>query len=281
MKLGLQTYSIREALKEDFYGTLKKVAAIGYRNLEFANHRADEHYGVGFDASPAEMRTFLADHGLSVIGSHMGPLHKDNIRQVIEYHKALGNPAIGLGIAFWPDRTAVESFADQLNYLGRIAYEEGMAFYYHNHFMEFQKFDDKSVFEYLLDLTDQRYVSFELDLYWTQRGGIQKPETFLQTLGNRCKMIHQKDIPVDLKQINIFDSIEGNENISEKTFNGYFSTADFIEAGSGIMDIPSIIGEARKQKVEYLIVEQDFSLFSELESIAVSYEYLSNLLATR
>ncbi len=207
MEIGLQVFSIRKALQEDFYGTLEKVAQIGYKYIEFANHHADTDDGIGFNIPAHTLKSFLDAHSLKPISCHAGPLDEKNIHRVIEYHQELGNNSLGLSIGFWPNKEAVVAFAKKLNTLGEIVTKAGMNFYYHNHFMEFQKFGEKSVFEHFLELTDKEYVKFEFDLYWALRGGLAKPENYLDVLGRRCDLIHQKDIPTSVKHVNILSEL--------------------------------------------------------------------------
>lgn len=278
MEIGLQVFSIRKALQEDFYGTLEKVAQIGYRYIEFANHHADTDDGIGFNIPAHALKKFLDAHSLKPISCHAGPLDEKNIHRVIEYHKELGNKSLGLSIGFWPNQDAVKEFAKKLNTLGEIVTKAGMNFYYHNHFMEFQKFGEKTVFEHFLELTDKDFVKFEFDLYWALRGGISKPESYLDVLGRRCDLIHQKDIPRSVKNVNILLDFAHGEEITFEIFKNYSKVEYFSEVGSGAMDIPNIVAKAKEHGIKYIIVEQDHSQFSELESVKISYDYLSKLL---
>ncbi|MGH0051912.1 MAG: sugar phosphate isomerase/epimerase family protein [Sphaerochaetaceae bacterium] len=278
MEIGLQVFSIREALQADFYGTLEKVAEIGYKNIEFANHHADTDDGIGFNIPAHTLKRFLDAQGLKPISCHAGPLDEKNIQQVIAYHQELGNNSLGLSIGFWPNKEAVEAFAKKLNKLGEIVTKAGMNFYYHNHFMEFQKFGEKSVFEYFLELTDKDLVKFEFDLYWALRGGLEHPENYLDVLGERCDLIHQKDLPKNVKDVNIIASLQENEEITFEKFKTYSKVEYFSEVGSGVMNVPNIIAKAKQHAIKYIIVEQDHSQFGELESVKMSYEYLTKQL---
>ena len=167
--------------------------------------------------------------------------------------------------------------AEQMNEIATIAHASGVMTYYHNHFHEFQTFNGKYVLDILMDNTDPALVGMQLDTYWAQRGG-QDPVAWIRRLGSRCSMIHQKDLPKGVNPVNIFELLPENPVINMESFSQFSNVGFFTEVGMGMMDIPNIIKAAEDNNAKYIIVEQDLTALTELESIQVSYEVISGIL---
>lgn len=282
LEIGLQVYSVRKKMDEDFWGTLEKVAEIGYKYIEFANHSADTDPGCGHGIDAYKLKTKMDELGLKAIGNHVHPFEKADLEKVIEYNKIIGNNALGCGIGFFTSKDDILEFSKWLNKIGETCRKEGMNFYYHNHFQEYQKFDGKTVMEWLMENTDDELVKFELDTFWTIRGGAD-PIEYMRKLGNRCELLHQKDLSADANPVNIFEAI-GEDAVIDGTqkFRTITNPRDFTEVGEGTIDIKSIIQEAEKMGyVKYIIVEQDFSSKNEIESIEISFKNLTELISKK
>ncbi|WP_248930633.1 sugar phosphate isomerase/epimerase family protein [Paenibacillus hamazuiensis] len=278
LSIGLQVFSIRKELAKDFWGTLEKVAEIGYKHIEFANHTAGTDYGVGFHIDADTLRQGLDRLGLKAISAHIHPISLDIIDGTIDYHQAIGNNSLVCGIGFWKNKDDVLAFSKNLNVIGEKCRKRGMDFYYHNHFMEFQEFDGQTVMDLILEHTDKDFVKIELDTYWTIRGGVD-PVAYLRKLGDRCDLIHQKDLTAAANPANIFETIGHHCEINVDKFREFSKVEYFTEVGEGTIDIPAIIKEATNiGAAKYIIVEQDHSSRNELDSIAMSYRNLTKLL---
>ncbi|WP_240417271.1 sugar phosphate isomerase/epimerase family protein [Paenibacillus periandrae] len=278
LSIGLQVFSIRNELKKDFWGTLEKVAEIGYKNIEFANHSVNTDYGIGFHIDADTLRKRMNDLGLKTISAHIHPMSINVMDSVIDYHQEIGNQALVCGIGFWKNKDEVLDFSKELNKIGEKCRVRGMDFYYHNHFMEFQKFDGQYVLDIILENTDKEFVKMELDTYWTLRGGVN-PVEYLHKLGDRCDLIHQKDLTKETVPVNVFETIGEDCEIDSNKFREFSKVEYFTEVGEGMIDINSIINKAKEiGAAKYIILEQDHSSKNELESIAISYKNLSKLL---
>lgn len=271
VKLGLQLYSVRNTLKNNYKKALKEIAKSGYRYIELANHNAYKDYGCGFGLSSKMLKVILNELSLEVISAHIAPLDKDNIENVIKYQCEIKNENIVNPIEFFPDKSSVLRKCELYNKFGKICKESGISFLYHNHFHEFQKFDDKHILDLIVENTDPEYVNFEIDVYWVIRGGVD-PVNYLKKLGNRVKLLHLKDIPDNPSMmINLFKTINPNSPIKMEDFSELISPKDFTEIGEGIINIQEIIYYANElNNIEYIILEQDHSRLSEIESIALS-----------
>jgi hypothetical protein len=180
IQIGIQLYSVRNSLAADPEGTLNALADLGLTRLEGANHRALTEDGIGFGISADFLANIMRDRGITIIGCQMNPLGLDRLPTILEFQQKIGNRRVGCDIEFYPygDLEYVKRRADFFNEVGRIAAERDMEFFYHNHFQEFQRFGDKTVYELLMEYTDPDLVKFELDTYWAYRGGADPIELF-------------------------------------------------------------------------------------------------------
>ena len=279
VEFGLQLYSVRDELTKDFKGTLERVAEIGYKNVELFFHDANNIGGTVGGLNPAELKKEFGRVGLKAVSAHidLGFLVQENAEQIIAYAREVGFTSVAIAIAFFSNKQEVLDLCVKLNQAGELFKKNGLQLYYHNHFEEFQKFDNQYVLDIILEYTDEDLVKVEFDTYWALRGGVD-PIEYLQKLGDRCDLLHQKDLPADVKPVNLFEVIGYDANIDMELMIKLHKIDYFTEAGQGIMDIPAIV-EAFKSKPEarYLFIEQDWTKKNQLESVEISYKYISKL----
>ncbi|MEZ4563018.1 MAG: sugar phosphate isomerase/epimerase [Thermomicrobiales bacterium] len=276
LRVGLQLYSVRHALARDPWGTLERLAEVGFTHLEAANHHARTDPGVGFGVAAPELRARLDALGLSIIGCHINPLDLEILPRALAYQAELGNTQFGCDIEFFPagDRDYVLRRCEVFNTVGALAREHGMRFYYHNHFQEFQRIGDDYVYDIILANTDPDLVKLELDTYWMYRGG-QDPTTWMQQYADRVILLHQKDFPANAPQpLNLYEGVVSlTENIDMAVFDERKDERCFTEIGTGVLPIQRIIDAAAAlPHVEYLILEQDHTAMDEIESVRTSRE---------
>ena len=192
VEYGIQLYSLRDISATDLEGTLKTVAEIGYKTVEFA----------GFFGHPAEtVKEWLDRYGLKAVGTHTNLKELGNdLRAVIDYHKVIGCKNIIIPSAPHKTREDVEVVAERINsYLPEIE-EAGLFLHYHNHDYEFLSTADGVIpFEILRDKTG---VLFEIDTYWAYVAG-KDPCALLDECGDRVKMIHLKDGFADRRGVSL------------------------------------------------------------------------------
>jgi sugar phosphate isomerase/epimerase len=244
-KIGLQLYTVRETLKRDFSGTLRAIAEIGYRGVEFAG----EMGGYG----PRDLRRLLDELGLHPIGGHVGiDALERSFERVLEYYAALG--ARYVGVAWLPPayRNAegwlragrlMEAAAQRVRHYGLI-------FHYHNHDFEFVRLPNGNCgLDHLLGNTDPELVKAELDVYWVKKAG-EDPVAYIRKLAGRVPLIHLKDMTAEEAQT-------------------------FTCIGDGVLDFPTILAAGDASGVDWYIVEQDICPRGELESARRSYENMA------
>ncbi|MGX4585323.1 sugar phosphate isomerase/epimerase family protein [Paenibacillus chitinolyticus] len=279
VEFGLQLYSVRDELVKDFSGTLEKVAAIGYRNVELFFHDANNIGGTVGGLGPEALKKEFERFGLKAVSAHidLGFLTPENAEKIIAYAKEVGFTSVAIAIAFYSDKQEALAMSAKLNQAGKLFNEHGIQLYYHNHFEEFQKFDNQYVMDIILENTDEQFVKLEFDTYWAIRGGVD-PIQYLQKLGERCDLIHQKDLPAGVAPVNLFEVIGEDAKIDMDLMIKLHQIDYFTEAGQGVMDIPAIVTEfSSKPEARYLFIEQDWTRKNQLESVEISFNYISKL----
>src|SRR3984885_8944456 len=257
--LGVQLYTVRDQMKADFDGTLAKVAAIGYKEVEFAGY---------FDHSPKEVRTSIDNHGLTSPSCHVqyDVLGEDKWPEQIESAKIIGQsyivcPWIPEDLRKQPDiwKRAAETF----NRAGEASKKAGVQFAYHNHWCEFLPVDGKLPYDQLLKDCDPNLVKMELDLCWiTVAGG--DPVKYFNRYPGRFPLVHVKDIK---KMPKISEA--GSQSFGD-------SLQDMTSVGNGLIDWKRIFAQSDKAGIKYYIVEHDKPV-DPFDSITKSYEYLNKL----
>lgn len=272
LKVGIQLFSVREEMEKDPFEAIRKVAEIGYKNLEVANPRADSDPGVGFNVPADKLLEILGGFGAHVVSGHIRPIDESSLPGIIEYHGKIGNKYIGQSVDFFPDYDTLMKRCEYYNRMGKILSGHGMKFVYHNHYHEFQQMNGKYILDHILENTDPQYVDFEVDTFWAMRGGAD-PVEVIKHVGSRLRLIHQKDFSKTTDSpINLWTVKDPNVPISRETFGGAHKPEDFCEIGTGIMEIQSILDAANEAGAEYVILEQDATQLNPMESIKISMD---------
>ena len=279
LKVGLQMYSVKDAMAADPIAAIKEVGEAGYKFVEFANHNATEDFGCGFGVEAKVLKATLDDLGLKAISAHISPLTLDNVDKVAEYYQILGTKNLVLSADFFEGMDGVKAKADQFNAIGEALKKYDITYLYHNHFHEFQHLEGKMVLEWLKELVNPEYVGFQLDTYWAMRGG-QDPVEIIKSFGTTIKSIHQKDLAKDMDiPTNVFEFVDENQIFTmptlfealSKQVNGYEQKELIVEIGTGKMPIQSLIDAAVEYTdAKYVILEQDATKIGEMNSIRES-----------
>ncbi|MEH7418051.1 sugar phosphate isomerase/epimerase [Neobacillus drentensis] len=274
MEIGLNLFSVFRELNEDYFGTLEKVAEMGYKNVELisANFSTGERFTDTFSLPVIKQK--LDDLGLKAFAAHEGvspgkALLDNNWDKIIEENATLGCQSIVFPMAFISDLQDTLRTAEQLNQIGEKCKEAGMGFYYHNHAHEFKRIGETSLFELLVENTDSENVKFEIDLVWVMRGGYE-PMALLEKLGNRCDMIHQKDLGKHVNPVNLFavSSQEDNPD-TMKLYTELVKPNDFVNLGTGIVNFQETYQKLNELRyIRYAIVENEGQLGNKFTSIA-------------
>lgn len=185
--VGLQLYTLRNELSQDFEGTLARVAELGYKEMEFAGY-----YG----RSPSEVRSTLEQNGMTSPAAHIQlQALRDDLEGEVERAAVLGQKYIVVPILPESQRTIsdYQRTADYLNRAGEVCKRSGIKMGYHNHDFEFIETDGRIPYDILLDETDADLVDMELDLYWIRNAGVD-PVSYFENHPGRFSMLHVKDM---------------------------------------------------------------------------------------
>jgi len=256
--IGLQLYTVRDAMQADPEAALAKVAQIGFNSLEGATYTNTEKF-YGMD--PKTFGSLLKKNGLVMRSSHYrlgedttgaekGTLLNDWDRAVEDAH------ALGLSymVCAWlspAERKNLDHYkqmAGQFNTAAEKCKAAGIQFCYHNHDFEFDMQDGKYPYDVLLDNTDKDLVKMEMDLYWVNKAG-QDPVKLFDKNPGRFPLWHLKDM----------------DNTPQHSFT---------EVGNGVIDFKKIFANADKAGFKYFFVEQDKCPGDPFDSITKSITYI-------
>ncbi len=240
---GVQLYTVRDAMAESAEETLDRVAAIGYREVEFAGY---------FERSPEQIRGALRASGLAAPASHVpSEALGEGWDAVIEAAITMGHRY--LVVAWIPpvQRSTIDDykqFAELFNQAGEQSRSAGLTFAYHNHDFEFAAIDGELPYDVLVAETDPALVKLELDLFWIAKGGGDALVYFTKHPG-RFPLVHVKDMAAD---------------------------GEMADVGAGEIDFAEIFAQRSVAGIAHAFVEHD-NPADPFASIRASLQYLERL----
>src|SRR5580698_10930572 len=281
MPVGLQLYTLGDLMTTDPKGTLQKVAAIGYTQMESAGSMKGNFYGF----TPKELSAMIKDAGMHWRSAHVGgaPFSIERIMKMAktaqdsariqqiaermksrpktenltENYQQLADEAAEGGLSYLvcssiPVSTMdeIKTAVDVFSKAGEACKKNGVQFAYHNHVTEFDEVEGHRPFDYILANTDKDQVKMELDLAWATKAKQDPVELFKMHPG-RCPLWHVKDL--------------------DKT------TQKPVEVGAGTIDFKPIFDNAKESGMQYFFVEQDGAP-QPIQNVTNSFNYLNKLL---
>jgi sugar phosphate isomerase/epimerase len=267
---GLQLFTLFGVMDDDVPGSLQKISAIGYKEIESAFSRKGGFYGM----SPKAFAALVKDNGMNwrshhvlgapfkmppnakpPVGADGKPISfppmknlRDNMQELVDQvaeggisYLVCANTPIGT-------LDEIKSSIDVLNKTGEAAKKAGLIFAYHNHDAEFKAVDGVMPYDLFLAETDKDLVKMELDLAWAIKGGKDPVELFKKNKG-RFHLWHVKDLD------------QGYQHV--------------VEAGKGTVDLKRIFENAGDSGMKYYFVEQDGAP-KPFENIATSIAYVKD-----
>ena len=239
--VGLQLYTIRDAMAADVPGSLKKVSDLGYKYLELASYSDGIFYGY----APAEFKKMVEDLGMEVLSSHTqvesAGITLDNAKIMADAHASLGAKYCIQPWVEEPDRN-IESYKKMigdLNEVGKIMKEVGIQFGYHNHNFEFLNIDGVvPYYDLFMPEMDTDLITMEIDLYWVTKAG-QDPVEMFNKYPGRFQLFHMKDMYTETAPY--FDIVKD----------------DIAPVGEGVIDFKRILAAKEVAGMKHLFVEDD------------------------
>lgn len=245
-RIGVQLYSVRDAMKSDFEGTIAKVAAIGYREVEFAGY---------FDRSLKDVRATLERNHLTAPSSHVSYEQVEKKwPETLEAAHAIGHSYVvcpSIPESQRKDSSGWKQAAELFNRAGEASQKAGIQFGYHNHTFEFDRaksVDGKLPYDFLLAETDPKLVKMEMDLCWITAGG-QNPLPYFNRYPGRFPLVHVKDWTKD---------------------------GHMADVGKGDIDWKRIFAKSGEAGITHYFVEHDEPKLP-FDSIRTSYNFLRRL----
>ena len=243
---GLQLYTVRNEMLKDNTGTLKKIASLGYKEIESAGSEKGSYYGF----KPAEMKKICTDLGMTLRSGHVH--YDDKWQQTIDDAAESGQEY--LIVSVMPEKgQTVDNYkhtAEVFNKAGEAAKKSNIAFGYHNHDSEFEKDNGKVLYDVLLENTNPEFVKMEMDLGWVIVTG-NDPLAYFEKYPGRFPLWHLKDM--DLKE------------------------KHSVEFGKGSLDVKKMLQNSKKAGMKYFFVEQEEYSGTAFDCLEYNINYLKNL----
>lgn len=256
-KIGLQLYTLRNEISKDLLGTLKKVAAIGYKEVELYGYSDGKFFGK----TPKEFKSILNGLGLDPVSGHYGAGVENKTakgtlsngwQKAVDDAAELGQKYVNCAYLTDSERKTIDQYkkyVDLFNKSGEVAKKAGLQFGYHNHDFEFKKLSGQLPYD-LIASTDPKLVKLELDLYWVVKAGID-PVALFKKYPGRFPLWHVKDM----------DKKDGS----------------FAEVGTGSIDFKKIFDNRKLAGMTHFFVEQDVAKIPPVQAIEISFKNVTKM----
>jgi len=250
--IGLQLYSVRDAMREDPVATIEKVGEMGYDFVEAAGYGDGLIYGM----EPLKWKALVEENGMIFRGAHCGQAVPDSGSwevlmpwwdQCIAAHKEAGAEYIVqpfMGRSGYESLAGLAEYCAYFNAVGAKCKAAGLKFGYHNHDREFSEVEGEVIYDYMLENTDPENVMFQIDLYWILQGG-GVPSEYFEKHSGRFTSFHIKD----------------EKELGE----------------SGEMEFKPLLDMAEQAGAIYHVVEVERYDFDPLVSVEKSLDYLKEI----
>ncbi|NMH27933.1 sugar phosphate isomerase/epimerase family protein [Flavobacterium silvaticum] len=251
--LGMQLYTVRDAMSKNPAETLQKIAKLGFSEVELYGYEAGKLFGL----SIPEFKKMLADAGLKAVSSHhmLGQQSQAKGTLLYGWEKAVEDMAalqVGFMACAWLDPLERNSeiyrkLPEILEKCGRISKPSGIQLAYHNHDFEFEKLGESTAYDHIIQNTSPEFVAMELDLYWISKAGLD-PIAYFDSYPGRFQLWHVKDMAA--------------------------GTQIFTEVGNGTIDFDRIFKARDRAGLKHWFIEQDESTCDVFESLTMSRDYV-------
>jgi sugar phosphate isomerase/epimerase len=252
-ELGLQLYTLRDAIVKHPRGVLEKVAEYGYKELETFAYQDGRIFGMAF----TEFGSIARDLGMRVVSGHYGldQARGDTWEKAISDAKAIGQDYMVVPYLEDSDRQSIDDYkrvCELLNAAGEACNKQGLRFGYHNHAFEFETMEGQKPFDLMLEALDPELVGIEMDIYWVVRAG-EDPIQYFDQYPGRFEQWHVKDMDKD----------DPDQN---------------ADIGAGSIDYIPLFAKAGKSGMKYWYVEQESYPGDPLDSVAASAQFLRTMI---
>jgi sugar phosphate isomerase/epimerase len=275
-KIGVQAMMLKDSVADvGVFETLRKVDAIGYKAVEISQIAMSPDNVTELARARDELGMDIAALSAAVAlpKGRAGDSLRNDFDKIVADAKQLDTSLLRIGMLPYPalkSMDAVVAFAREANGFAERLQDHGIELYYHNHHVEFAKYDGKYLLDIILD--ESPAMGLELDVHWVQRGGLD-PVTTLRKYAGRTAMVHLKDYRIGHLTSDAFALLDKGD--IPGFFEHFRNCVQFAEVGEGNLDFTAIINESCAAGARYLLVEQD-ELYGRTvwESLQLSYDNL-------
>lgn len=254
VKIGVQLMVLREQIiKDGVYPALEKLAKIGFKCIEVSQvqmtpenvaqmKKACEDFGIDIAAMSAAVEPMMP--GMESLSA--------DFDKIVADCKTLDCNYLRIGMLPFNYLGSLEksmAFAKKAEEMAVKLEEHGIKLYYHNHHVEFVKYDGKYLLDIIRDNTTK--LGFEIDVHWVQRGG-ENPAEYIKTFKNRLELLHLKDYKIVEP-----DFTDCSPADMKKFMQAFADVVRFAEIGEGSLNFPEIIKSGIETGAKYLLIEQD------------------------
>ena len=242
-RIGVQLYTVRAAMRENLERTLAQVARIGYKEVEFAGY---------FGRTAQQVRAQLDDNGLTAPSAHSADLTsvRNRYSQVLADATTVGHRYVICASLPRSEQTldGYKRIAAEFNKAGEEAKKSGITFGFHNHDGEFAPLGSTNGYDILLAECDPKLVTFQMDLFWTVKGG-KDPLAYFAKSPGRFTSVHVKDMAAG---------------------------GAMVDVGAGEMPFAKYFAQSKQAGIQHYFVEHDEPA-DPMASITTSFRHLAAL----
>ena len=249
--IGLELYTVRQLFAKDPAGTLKQVAATGYREVE-----------ITFSVKPDVLNPALQAAGLTAPSAYTEvPKSVDDWKTSVDTGKGYGVRYLVVGDNPRLDAEGWKRRADLFNRCGELCLNAGIQFCYHAHFHELEPTEGTTGYDLMLTRCDAKLLKMEMDIFWVTYAGTD-PLHYWRLYPGRFPLLHIKDL---------------YRNVTVNPYEKPSGPNPFAPVGQGRIDWSRIFSHVGEAGAKHIYVEQDECNMPPLEAIKISFNYLKNL----
>jgi sugar phosphate isomerase/epimerase len=250
-QMGVQTYCFRKMIKFSIPGTLDVIKGMGFTEVE-----------GGIEGIDAKTYKKMCDKAGLKIASFMAPYSQivEDPMSIVKMAKIYGCKYVMC--AWIPHNTGsfgpanAKKAVDDFNKSGKVLAENGITLCYHAHGYEVAApHEDGTLLDYMMKMSDPRYLSFEMDVFWIQFGG-GDPVALLKKYPTRWKLMHLKDMQKGIKKDN----------------TGLTNTEFDVALGTGQLEMKEILKAAKEVGIAHYFIEDESDRI--FEQLPASIKYL-------
>lgn len=279
VKIGVQAMMLKTKFEEiGAYDTLKQISEIGFHCIELSQIEMNEKNVLEIKRACDDFDIEIAAMSASLTGNPGMKMENlsDDYDKIVQDCRTLNCNFLRVGMLPFQCMGSFEKvleFCKDINEMAKRLKGDQIKLYYHNHHIEFQKYDGK----YLLDIIRENAneIGFEIDVHWVQRGGLN-PVSVLKDYQGLVDLVHLKDYRIGRLPQEAFASLAKGDFM--KFMDAFNNVVEFSEIGEGNLDFKSIITQGLASGAKYFLIEQDNTYgLDPFDSLKISYDNLVSM----